>query len=94
MVPSAHVWLQEARPNDCGVLAVRFCIKGEMGQELVQAEIECAAVHCSKSMGIAWSSHAFPLPECQILRQQHLEASDQQLVYTGCFSSCDLPNYA
>lgn len=87
------VWLQEAHPNDCGVLAVRFCIKGRMGQVPAQAEIECTAVHYSKSMGIGWCSQACTSPECQVLRQELSDAGDQRLVCTGCFARCDLPGY-
>lgn len=87
------VWLQEAHPNDCGVLAVRFCIKGRAGQVPAQAEIECAAVHYSNSMGIGWCSQACTSPECQVLRQQISDAGDQRLVCTGCFARCDLPGY-
>ena len=87
------VCLQEAHPNDCGVLAVRFRIKASVAQDPAQAEIECAAVHYSKSMGIGWCSRACPLPECQVLRQQLSEAGEQRLVCTGCFASCGLPGY-
>ncbi|KAL3159343.1 hypothetical protein ABBQ32_011294 [Trebouxia sp. C0010 RCD-2024] len=85
--------MQEAHPNDCGVLAVRFCIKGRAGQVPAQAEIECAAVHYSNSMGIGWCSQACTSPECQVLRQQISDAGDQRLVCTGCFARCDLPGY-
>ncbi|DBA75704.1 TPA: hypothetical protein ACH3X2_009016 [Trebouxia sp. C0005] len=77
--------MQEAQPNNCGVLAVRVTFDSASPG---QVSTECSAVHCSRSMGLAWSAlHGTAAPHCQILRQSDTHAIGQQaqLVATGCF---------
>ncbi|DBA94066.1 TPA: hypothetical protein ACH3X1_001714 [Trebouxia sp. C0004] len=77
--------MQEAQPNDCGVLAVRVTFN-PAAPGLVS--IECSAVHCSRSMGLAWSAlHSIAAPQCQILRQSNAITLGKQAqsVATGCF---------
>ena len=83
--------LQEAAPNDCGVLALRLLIEPAPSQATAQAKVECAALHCSRSMGIAWSSQSCQIPQCQILRQQPSDATRQQMVCAGCITTFTLP---
>lgn len=85
--------LQEAAPNDCGVLALRLLIEPAPSPAAAQATVECAALHYSKSMGIAWSSPSSPIPQCQILRQQPSDATRQQMVCAGCFTTFTLPQH-
>lgn len=85
--------MQEAAPNDCGVLALRLLIEPAPSPAAAQATVECAALHYSKSMGIAWSSPSSPIPQCQISRQQPSDATRQQMVCAGYFTTFTLPQH-
>lgn len=62
------VVLQESIPNDCGVLAVRVVVNGD--STCKQVRVECAAVHYSRSMGVAWADFRnMAKPESHMLRQ-------------------------
>ena len=74
--------MQECGPRDCGLIAVR--VTQIEDSPCTQIIVEFAAVHCSKSMALAYYQ-----PECMdkpisyVLRQPSTSSSTPHLTFSG-----------